>query len=181
MAQILQNTGALVFLIAWGFAVGTFIAWKGARQLEAMVTLARIAEQGEAERSGPAAFKSAYLMYLLATVAVAGVAYAWFPNVLVAILFGLGKEQVGYAPLQIVGLASFFPLTAGAIHQRRWRRRYRAAHTINCPRCGRINDRPHFPGHHRYSVICGYAAILDGDRHLCRWCQTLLTFPPLTR
>ncbi len=180
MAQILQNSGATAFLIAWGLLVGTFIAWKGAKQLDAMVTLARIADHQETGRSGPAAFKSAYVTYLLGTLILAVVAYGWLPNVLADWLFGLDKDTVGYAPLQVAALASTFPLAVGAIYQWRWRRRYRATHTVNCPKCGRINDRPHFPGHHRYTVVCGYAAILDGDRHLCRWCQTPLTFPRLT-
>ncbi len=179
MEQILQNTGATAFLIVWGFLVGAFIAWKGAKQLDAMVTLARIADNQESDRSGPAAFKSAYVTYLLGTVIAAVVAYGWLPNVLAEWLFGLGKDKVGYAPLQVAALASTLPLAVGAVYQWRWRRRYRAAHTAYCPKCGRINDRPHFPGHHRYTVVCGYAAIMDGDRFLCRWCHTPLTFPRL--
>jgi hypothetical protein len=173
------HTGAFVFLTGWGLFVGALVAWKGAKHLETVIALARVAEQGEGRHSGPAAFKSAYLAYLLTSLAVVGAAYAWLPSVLASFLFGLGTEQVGYAPLQLVVCASFLPLAAGALHQRRWRRRYRAEHVIGCPKCGRLNDRPRFPGHHRYFVISGYAAILDGDRTLCRWCQTPLAFPRL--
>jgi hypothetical protein len=175
--RLYAHTGAFIFLIGWGLAVGAMIAWKGIKHLDTVVALARVAEQGEGRRSGPAAFKSAYLAYLLTSLAVVGVAYAWLPNLLASLLFGLGKGTVGYAPLQIVVSASFLPLAVGAFSQRRWRRRYRTDHTAGCPACGRVNDRPHFPGHHRYQVIVSYAAILDGERTLCRWCQTPISFP----
>jgi hypothetical protein len=177
MAQILQNTTATIFLITWGLLVGTLIARKGAKQLEAAVTLARIVDGRESGRAGSVAFKSASLAHILGTLILAVVGLGLLPNVLADLLFGLEKARVGYAPLQVSGLASSFPLAAGAVYRWCWRRRYRAEHTAYCPECRRLNERPHFPGHHQYPVIFTYAAILDGDRHLCRWCQAPLTFP----
>jgi hypothetical protein len=158
MTQLFEQTGALLFLIGWGFAVGGLIVYKGAKQAETMVTLAKMAERQEGGQAGPAAFKSALLAYLATSLAFVVAAYAWLPGVLVSFLFGIGKETIGYAPLQVVVCASFFPLAAGAVYQRRWRRRYRAEQTAHCPQCGRLNDRPHFPGHHRYQVVCSYAS-----------------------
>jgi hypothetical protein len=179
MTALLQHTGALGFLIVWGLAAGGYIAWRGARQLQIAVTLAKIVEAREAGRATGVAFKSAFAANLLGTLVLMAVALGWLPLLLTDLLFGLGRPAVGYAPLQVVAMASFFPLLAGAIYRRRWRRRYRGLHTADCPRCGRVNDRPHFPEHHRYPVVFGYAAVIDGDRHLCRWCQTPLTFPRL--
>ncbi len=130
MALMLAHPAAMVCLLFVGILLGGYFAWKLSRSSAEIQTLAELADRGDIH------FTGAWVGHAAGTLLALAVAYWWLPGALAAGLFGLGREQVGNAPREIVGFASFFPMVTGSLIRWRADRASRALHAVACPAAG---------------------------------------------
>jgi hypothetical protein len=175
--NLLEHPRVLLLLIAWGIFAGIAITWMARYRLVLMLNLPRSVEQAKSPWRRLWLKEVAFPLFLVVACAFLVAAYAYVPYLILQIAFTCTKCSLGREALWTSGLSSLAPILAYLPHARKARRAYRAFHTMLCPSCGRVNDRPLFSEHHKYFAVCGFAAKMVDGGYACRWCMTPLRFP----
>jgi len=173
--KLLEYPGLFLLLVGWGIVVGAAAAAAAWYRVSLNLHLPRMIEQAPSPWQR-LFFRPGYEVYIVVCFALLGAAYVYVPYLFLKVTFACTKCPLGREALWTVGVSSLAPLLPYFPRSRRRRRRYLTAHTATCSNCGRINDRPLFPKHHKYFAVCGFAAKIVDAGYACRWCDTPLHF-----
>jgi len=174
--KLLTYPGLFVLLIGWGLLVGLAFAAAAWYRVIVALKLPRTIERARTQWM-KFLLRQGHNVYIVGCLWLLGSAYVLVPYLFLQWTFGCKRCPFGREALWTVGLASLLPVLLYLPRARRRRRVYVATHTATCGRCGRVNDRPTFAGHHQYFVLCGFAAKMVDGGYACRWCAAPLRFP----